>query len=212
MTYDECRARYPEFIFESTDIQETETSLNITYHFRITGLADFHPHWSIPKSSRFPSRAADNETVRRLVFCLGMVELISYWKITCSPRVRVLAGCLDDDSIAFSKKQYFHGLGEFFYVNSISADPSSFMQMVSEGETGSGWQPGKLATEGMSGSHRRGEGFCRNARAAAGEKGRKRLLYYQSTRGYSGNSRRGGVSGRIGMEAIPFARSGHAGA
>ena len=132
MTYDECRARYPEFIFESTDIQETETSLDVTYHFRTTGLADFHPHWSIPKSRRFPGRAADNETVRRLVFCLGMVELISYWKITCSPRVRVLAGCLDDDSIAFWKKQYFHGLGEFFYVNSISADPSGFMQLVSE--------------------------------------------------------------------------------
>lgn len=135
MTYDECRQKYPEFVYERAETVETADRLDITYTFSISGLKTFHPHWSIPKNTRFPGRALDSDVVKKLIFYLGMVELVSYWKITCSPTVRIRAGALDEGSIAWWKKQYFYGLGEFFYVNSISAEESDFMTISSEGES-----------------------------------------------------------------------------
>ena len=134
MTYQECRAKYPEFLFEGIESKETESHLEIEYTFTISGLKTFRPRWRIPKGEAFPGNALDSLVVRRLIFYLGMVELISYWKITCSPTVRVLTGALSPEDMAFWKKQYFYGLGEFFYVNSIEADPDSFMTLCSEGQ------------------------------------------------------------------------------
>ena len=60
-----------------------------------------------------------------------MVELVSYWKITCSPQVVIEAGTLNEDQILWWKDLYFNGLGEFFYVNKITeADQEGFMEMV----------------------------------------------------------------------------------
>lgn len=65
-----------------------------------------------------------------MIFSLGMVELVSYWKITCSPEVIVEAGVLNDRQILWWKDLYFNGLGEFFYVNDISeANAQDFMEI-----------------------------------------------------------------------------------
>lgn len=133
MTYDECRKQFPEFIYERAGAVETAGRIDLTYTFTIPGLKTFRPTWSIPKSPQFPGRALDDAVVQRLIFSIGMVELISYWKITCSPTVRIRAGALDAECAAWWKKQYFYGLGEFFYVNSIQAIESDFMTLLSEG-------------------------------------------------------------------------------
>ena len=70
-----------------------------------------------------------------MIFSLGMVELISYWKIACPPTVTVEAGRLNQDQIDWWKDLYFNGLGEFFYVNGIKeADPNHFMDIRCVGQ------------------------------------------------------------------------------
>ena len=39
------RTRYPEFIYDRYDIEETRQELTVTYHFHIPGLAEFAPVW-----------------------------------------------------------------------------------------------------------------------------------------------------------------------
>ena len=69
--------------------------------------------------------------MKKMIFSLGMVELVSYWKITCSPQVVIEAGTLNEDQILWWKDLYFNGLGEFFYVNKITeADQEGFMEIV----------------------------------------------------------------------------------
>lgn len=133
-SYEQLREKYPVFRYHAYDITETDTALKIEYHFEIEGLSAFKPRWSFPKSGKHPLAVKDNATLHAMVFALGMVELVSYWKITCSPRVEVLAGALDDIQAAWFKNLYFHGLGEFFYTNGIPLDPDGFMHIVSCGE------------------------------------------------------------------------------
>ncbi len=133
-TYQQLREQYPVFRFVSYTVTETADTLEIDYHFEIEGLSAFMPHWSLRKSKLYPLRVEGNSTLDAMVFALGMVELVSYWKITCSPRVEILAGHLDAMQAAWFKNLFFHGLGEFFYVNGIPLDPDGFMEIVSLGE------------------------------------------------------------------------------
>jgi hypothetical protein len=77
-----------------------------------------------------------------------MIELISYWKAACSPRLVIRPFALHPEQTAWWKKLYFHGLGEFFYLNSIDVTEDGFMQIDCEGlHTGAG-------THSSAGTHR----------------------------------------------------------
>ncbi|HDL19204.1 MAG TPA: hypothetical protein ENH29_09125 [Bacteroidetes bacterium] len=43
---------------------------------------------------------------------------------------------MDEKQIAWWKKLYFHGLGEFFYLNGVTTDMESFMEIIPEGKAG----------------------------------------------------------------------------
>ena len=160
--YEEFRNQYPEFIYHSYEITDGKDSLTVTYHFEIPGLARFAPVWTFPKPKTAKRReqeswgaGSDKELDRsgsgadplleKMIFSLGMTELVSYWKITCSPLVRVEAGGLTARQIDWWKDLYFNGLGEFFYVNGIrEAEISGFMDIRTE----DGSLPDILAEDG----------------------------------------------------------------
>lgn len=126
--YAELRNQYSRFFYRGFEVEKTPTELKITYHFEIEGLAEFAPCWT------FPRPEGGGEPDEKLIFSLGLVELISYWKIACPPQVVVEAGELDEDQIRWWKHLYFNGLGEFFYVNNIKeADPENFMEICCAG-------------------------------------------------------------------------------
>lgn len=129
--YNNYRKEYPRFIYRSYTVEDKGASVDISYDFEIEGLACFNPGWSFPKPA---SCSVENDlTFERLVFSLGMVEAVSYWKAVCSPEMRVDCGSLDNQQIEWWKKLYFSGLGEFFYVNGITADKDDFINIVTTG-------------------------------------------------------------------------------
>ena len=72
------------------------------------------------------------ETLDTLVFNIGMAELVSYWKCYCPPLVRIRPFGMDDRQVAFWKKLYYNGLGEFFYTNNIETSEEDFMTIRCE--------------------------------------------------------------------------------
>jgi len=71
------RNQYPEFVFNSYELTENSETINIRYNFEIKGLSSFSPEWKIKKCS--PENITDDIKLQKLVFSLGMVELVSYW-------------------------------------------------------------------------------------------------------------------------------------
>lgn len=132
MNFEELRLQYPIFRYHSYDISQDEQNINIKFKFEIDGLETFCPTWSFPKKGE--KIDINSNLFRNLVFHLGLTELVSYWKITCSPKVVIQAGFIDNEQIAWWKKLYFNGLGEFFYVNNISADIETFMDILPLGD------------------------------------------------------------------------------
>ena len=129
--YLKFRKEYPRFFYRGYSTEETLNELKITYTFEIEGLSEFTPTWIFPKNGNTQVKWNEDPLMKKMIFSLGMVELVSYWKITCSPQVVIEAGALNKDQILWWKDLYFNGLGEFFYVNKITeADPEGFMEMV----------------------------------------------------------------------------------
>ena len=129
--YLKFRKEYPHFFYRGYSIEETLNELKLTYTFEIEGLSEFTPTWIFPKKGNTQIKWSEDPLMKKMIFSLGMVELVSYWKITCSPQVVIEAGTLNEDQILWWKDLYFNGLGEFFYVNRITeADQEGFMEMV----------------------------------------------------------------------------------
>lgn len=133
-SYTQLRKDYPEFIYHGYQIKEEKERICLEYDFEIPGLSSFHPTWEFPKKDEENRKYADDSTFRNLAFSLGMVELISYWKIACPPKVIVEAGALTAEQILWWKDLYFNGLGEFYYTNGISENQEDFMEIVSAGQ------------------------------------------------------------------------------
>ncbi len=129
--FEQFRAENHVFVYRSYNIKETDDTVEVAYSFSIPGLADFSPGWSFPKPHDLTVNG--DLTFERLVFSLGMAEAVSYWKAVCSPELRVECGELSAEQIKWWKKLWFMGLGEFFYVNGISADIDSFVDIVPTG-------------------------------------------------------------------------------
>ena len=113
------RQKYPIFEYNSYDIKETENSFLVSYDFVVPGLTSFKPTWEFPKPQGKTLDYASKDVLNKAIFNLGMVEVVSYLKATCSPTLIVRAGSLNKEQIDWYKKLYINGLGEFFYRNNI---------------------------------------------------------------------------------------------
>lgn len=115
------RKDYPIFEYNSYKIIDKEDKIEVQYDFNIPGLSSFCPKWEFPRPPKKLSKD-EKQIFEKTIFNLGMVEVISYLKATCSPKLIVKAGYLNDEQIKWYKKLYVNGLGEFFYVNGLATE------------------------------------------------------------------------------------------
>lgn len=122
----EYRNKYKEFHFNKYKIKEDDEALYIEYEFEIPKLTKFNPTIKILKKS-FKFKDINNKCIKNMVFHIGLIELISYWKSTCSPKIVIKCGYLNQEQIEWWKKIYFYGLGELFYTNNIKTNIQDFV-------------------------------------------------------------------------------------
>jgi hypothetical protein len=126
--YQRLRQEFPVFIYEGFSINLNNDGLSGRFRFNLSDKYFFEPKFSIPKK-HFLDFDIDRDDLENLVFHIGMVELVSYWKAACSPKVLIKPAFLNPAQVDWWKNLYFHGLGEFFYTNGITPDPDSFMEL-----------------------------------------------------------------------------------
>jgi hypothetical protein len=112
------RDKYPTFTYDSFSYVVQENNLLISFHFIQSDDIVFNPELIIPVSNDINPK--DLEVI---IFNIGMIELISYYKACCSPKILIKAGYLSEEQILFWKDIYFNGLGEFLYTNQIETTP-----------------------------------------------------------------------------------------
>ncbi|MFH1120374.1 MAG: hypothetical protein V1775_11160 [Bacteroidota bacterium] len=135
--YHRLRKEYPVFTFADFNLKAVGNELVIEFRFNIGGEIQFNPRTVIKTGTLVDELVSRVEAIRPLLesiaFRIGMIELISYWKASCSPVISVLPANLTLEEVKWWKKIYFQGLGEFFYLNSIAADRDNFVEIYSKG-------------------------------------------------------------------------------
>jgi len=131
-SYKELREKYPEFCYHSFKYQWINKKLEIEFEFHLGDSYQFYPKHSIQLPASMPIPSIPKDELDLLVFHLGMVELVSYWKAACAPRVIIKPFQLSEKQITWWKKLYFEGLGEFFYLNMLEVAIEDFMHIHCE--------------------------------------------------------------------------------
>ena len=134
--FEKLRKKHPVMHYENCQVSFSGSLVRVDFQFSIDGLAPFHPFLEF----RFPESISGGDLLRKkdeleeLAYRIGLVELISYWKSACPPRIHLSGRKIDAREITWWKKLYLGGLGEFIYVNRILADPETFLSMEGDPE------------------------------------------------------------------------------
>lgn len=119
------RKKYPRFFYKKYSFKKTGKDLHILFDFAAPPDISFHPKIvlkNVPKKS---------VSIENLVFHLGLVEMLSYWKATASPEIVIEAGYLEKKQIAWFKDLLLQGMGEYFFQNKIDFTKKSFLSITS---------------------------------------------------------------------------------
>ncbi len=133
-SYYKYRKDYPVFVYNSFHYSFSGTKISFGFEFIIEPNIILRPISSIAVSHIPQNREIVLPLIENLVFQIGMIELVSYWKATCSPIILVKAGALSKEQTEWWKSLYYKGLGEFFYLNSLDVNYSDFVNIESEGK------------------------------------------------------------------------------
>ena len=125
--FDALRQQFSTFTFESQEIALKDGALHLAFSFNLDGKYHFTPSLTIPARPFYHWDLFPEEQLQTLAFHIGMIELVSYWKIACPKKVMVKPFSLTESQKSFWKKLYYNGLGEFFYLNTITCSETDFM-------------------------------------------------------------------------------------
>ncbi len=129
--FENLRLKHKQFIYRGFHYKITKEALFMEFDFEIDDFVEFHPKLNIPNKEFVDFHSISVSMLEQLIFNIGMVELISYWKVICPKEVYIQAFHLTADQIKFWKKIYYHGLGEFFFLNGIEISQNDFMAIDS---------------------------------------------------------------------------------
>jgi len=129
MRFQILRKKYPKFIYKSYRYKIIRGNLKISFIFEIPPDIKFKPEIII-KNVPYPhTKQGYGVGVDILMFNLGMMEIPTYWKTTCSPEIEIQAGCLSREQINWWKKLLIDGMGQFFYENKIDWTCQNFIKI-----------------------------------------------------------------------------------
>jgi hypothetical protein len=123
------RKKHPRFIYQGFNVIPDGKNLKISFKFKTEPNIYFSPFLIIRD---LPSSYLDNfnqKVFDNLAFHLGLMEIPSYWKATCSPKIIIEASTLTKNQIQWWKDLILKGMGEFFYQNRVNFTQPNFFSI-----------------------------------------------------------------------------------
>jgi tRNA(Ile)-lysidine synthase TilS/MesJ len=128
MKLKDLQKKYPVFVYESYSYEISGKNLKVFFNFKISGIV-FKPEIIIENVDLRLIKKAGDDALNNLIFNLGLMEIPSYWKTTCSPQIVIKAGFLTGEQIIWWKNLIINGMGQFFYENKIDWRKKNFLKI-----------------------------------------------------------------------------------
>ena len=134
MDFKTLRENYKNFIYHSYKIYEEENKICLEYDFEIENLRRFTPRIEILKKN-FKFNDINSNLIKNIVFNIGMIEAISYYKATCPENFIIECGALNEEQENWFRKLFYLGLGEFRFINNIKIQENELLSFKSLGSS-----------------------------------------------------------------------------
>ena len=125
--FDALREQFKSFTFYKQEVELKDGVLSMTFHFSLDERYYFHPTLTLPPRPFYHWDSIPKEQLEVLAFHIGMVELVSYWKIACPKTIVVKPFDLKLCQKKWWRHLYYNGLGEFRYLNGIDCSEKDFL-------------------------------------------------------------------------------------
>ncbi len=129
MKAETLRKKYPAFIYQKYSYRLKRGNLKISFCFKIEPDIIFKPRIVIKNIPDGRLEKIDKKALNNFIFHLGLMEIPSYWKATCSPEIIIRAGALDKTQVAWWHDLIIKGMGQFFYENKIDWRDQEFLKI-----------------------------------------------------------------------------------
>jgi len=130
MDHVKLRDKYFKFEYSKYNFELVNNKLPITFEYNISEKIYFQHKVIFEVDIRDKNKIYTPE-FSNLVFHLGIAEMFSYWKATCSPLIIITAGYLNDEQIDWWEDLLVKGMGQYFYENRIDFTPNNFLNITS---------------------------------------------------------------------------------
>lgn len=132
MTLSELRTKHPALRYQAYEYHFTPAGLSVSFSFLLEPDIVFKPELTFTGPQTLELAQFSPPVLNNIVFHLGLIELFSYWKTACPPKIIVEAGSLDEDQRQWWQTLLLEGMGEFFFINQIDFTGDDFVTFVTE--------------------------------------------------------------------------------
>ena len=149
--------KYSTFIFEKYFVEDIDDRIILNFEYAILDEEEqskmvFNHSISfeiIDKEKNFFIKE-DMNKFDNIIFSIGLMESINYWKTVCSPKFVIKCGKISQEQKNWWKKLFYNGLGELIYLNGLSkkVNEGSFVNFICEDDTYEILPPIELETNG----------------------------------------------------------------
>lgn len=129
--FEELRNKYPRFVYRNYSYRLNDRDLEISFDFSIEKGVNFTPKIIVKNINKVRLKHINKKVLNNLIFHLGLIEILSYWKATCSPEIEIKAGQLNKTQEQWWRDLIFKGMGQFFYENKINYKSADFIKINS---------------------------------------------------------------------------------
>lgn len=140
MTYISLQKEYEKFVYKSYEKEVSQNKLTLFFNYELVGEKSICFRHKV--TFEYINDLLDLDRINsgeldRFIFHIGLVETINYWKLTCSKVLQINCGKINEKQIQWWKKLFYHGLGEFIYLNKMvdEVTEDKFVSFLCEKET-----------------------------------------------------------------------------
>lgn len=125
--YRELTSQYDRFIYESYHVEVVEKRLMLNFKYKIEGEFGKPIHFNHRISYGYVGEKGEMDLslikkLDQIVFTIGLIESINYFKTVCPRSFVIRCGRLNKEQKKWWQKLFYHGLGEFIYLNDLTEE------------------------------------------------------------------------------------------
>lgn len=152
MDYLELQKRFDKFVYKCFEKEVDDNHLTLFFEYELVG--DETISFRHKVTYTYINDTLDLEQVNSgiydsFIFHIGLVETINYWKLACPKTLEIQCGVIDDKQVLWWKKLFYHGLGEFIYLNKMTdyVNESNFIEFRCTNQDGQKAEQVNIATQ-----------------------------------------------------------------